>query len=95
MKGSSAAASSVCATTFWEHLGVHNTEFETAVEEAGGFIISAIERLRSDGRSLVLFKSPELNFVEDKVLGENDLLDPERPPGRLKSLGRTFGWRPR
>ena len=75
-----------------EHLGVENPVFEAAVAKAGGSIISAIEELRTDGRSLLPFESPEQNLVEENVLGENDLLDPERPSRRSKRVRRAFGW---
>ena len=35
-----------------------------------------------DDGHLVPFEAPELNDVEESVLGENQLLDPERPSSR-------------
>ncbi|SFG45131.1 phospholipase D1/2 [Palleronia marisminoris] len=72
-----------------EHLGVDNDTFERAVETEEGSVISAIEHLRSDGRSLVPFQPPELNFAEEIGLRENELLDPERPSHRWKHLRRA------
>lgn len=65
-----------------EHLDVPQTEFEAVLEKCGGSLISAIEELRGTGRTLVPFEPPDLNAVEDGVLGESDLLDPERPADR-------------
>ena len=62
-----------------EHLGVGTDAVEAATERAGGSLIAAIEGLRGTGRTLVPFEPPELNAVEDEVLGENEYLDPERP----------------
>ena len=76
-----------------EHLGVENSTFEAAVDSAGGSIISAIEELRTTGRTLVPFDPPEQNPVEENVLAENQFLDPERPTGRWRIL-RKMTWRP-
>jgi phospholipase D1/2 len=73
-----------------EHLGVPNAVFEAAVKEAGGAIIPAIESLRTTGRSLVPFQTPDLNGVEQTVMAENDLLDPERPTTTWKRLRRKL-----
>ncbi len=67
-----------------EHLDVTKAEFDAQVEKADGSLIAAIEALRGDGRTLVPFEAPDLNGVEDNVLGENDLLDPERPAHRWR-----------
>jgi len=61
-----------------EHLGVENEAVESAIADSGS-LIAAIESLRGSGRTLVPFDPPELNAVEEEVLGENDLMDPERP----------------
>jgi phospholipase D1/2 len=71
-----------------EHLGVSITDLEQAIARAEGSLISAIEALRSTGRSLVPFDPPELNQIEESVLADNQLLDPERPSSRWHSLGR-------
>ena len=76
-----------------EHLGVKVEEVAEAVRSAGGSLIQAIEALRSDGRSLVPFEPPELNQVEEEVLAENELLDPERPSRRRRAL-RLSRWLP-
>jgi phospholipase D1/2 len=65
-----------------EHLGVENATVEAALERSGGALIRAIESLRGSGRTLVPFEPPALSALEDEVLGENELLDPERPAGR-------------
>jgi phospholipase D1/2 len=41
----------------------------------------------------VPFEPPELNEVEEKVLAENELLDPERPSSRSRAL-RLSRWLP-
>ena len=69
-----------------EHLGVTVEEFETALAREDHSLIGAIETLRGTGRTLVPFTPPELNRIEDAVLGESDLLDPERPARRWRSL---------
>jgi phospholipase D1/2 len=82
-----------------EHLGVANAKVDTALEEAGGSLIGAIEALRGAGRTLVPFQAPQNNEFEDVVLAENDLLDPERPSRRWRGprhrirrfLGRRGG----
>lgn len=71
-----------------EHLGVPNAIFERQLESADGSVIGAIEALRSTGRSLRPFKAPSLNEVEASVIEENQLLDPERPASRWRSLRR-------
>ncbi|MEH6772430.1 MAG: phospholipase D-like domain-containing protein [Cereibacter changlensis] len=62
-----------------EHLGVEPAAFEAAVARKGGSLIGGIEALRGPGRSLVPFVPPELNGLQETVLADNDLLDPERP----------------
>lgn len=76
-----------------EHLGVEIAEMEQTVRSANGSLIGAIEALRSNGRSLVPFELPELNQVEEDVLAENELLDPERPARRRRAL-RLSRWLP-
>jgi len=61
-----------------EHLGVENEAVESAIADSGS-LIAAIESLRGSGRTLVPFDPPDLNAIEDEVLGENDMMDPERP----------------
>lgn len=69
-----------------EHLDVSCAVFGDRLEEADGSLIRTIERLRGSGRTLVPFEPPDLNAVEDTVLAENDLLDPERPADRWRAL---------
>ncbi|WP_375262667.1 phospholipase D-like domain-containing protein [Palleronia sp.] len=67
-----------------EHLGVSESAVDMAVAKAGGSLIGAIEALCGEGRTLAPFEPPELNATEDEVLGESDLLDPERPRHRWR-----------
>lgn len=62
-----------------EHVATTTEAVEEATSRAGGSLIGAIEALRSNGRSLLPFEIPELNVVEEEVLAENELLDPEQP----------------
>jgi phospholipase D1/2 len=62
-----------------EHLGTVSHTVEQAIAGASGSLIGGIEALRSSGRSLVPFEPPELNVIEERVMAENELLDPERP----------------
>ncbi|MBM3604966.1 MAG: phospholipase [Alphaproteobacteria bacterium] len=71
-----------------EHLGVANKVLERCLESKNGSLISAIENLRTKGRSLLPFEPPELNRLETTLLEENQLLDPERPASRWRSLHR-------
>ncbi|MGY3439790.1 MULTISPECIES: phospholipase D-like domain-containing protein [unclassified Marinovum] len=77
-----------------EHLGVEISDVEDAVANNEGSLIKAIEKLRGEGRSLVPFERSELNDVEDNVLAENELLDPERPARRSRAfeLSRWLPW---
>jgi phospholipase D1/2 len=75
-----------------EHLGVEARTVAAAIRAADGSLIGAIESLRGAGRSLVPFRPPDLNAIEDKVLGESDLLDPERPAHRWRPLHPTRLW---
>jgi phospholipase D1/2 len=71
-----------------EHLGVAPARIVAALKRSSGSLVAAIEALRSDGRSLVLFEPPALNTVEEHVLGESAMLDPERPASRWRILRR-------
>jgi phospholipase D1/2 len=73
-----------------EHLGVEIGAVEAAIESSDGSLIGAIEMLRSGGRSLVPFEPPALNGIEEEVLAENTLLDPERPA--RNGILRWFPW---
>ena len=75
-----------------EHLGVNAQTVMDAMDAAHGSLIAAIEALRGKGRSLVPFVAPEFGTVEDAVLGENDLLDPERPAHRWRSFHPHALW---
>jgi phospholipase D1/2 len=65
-----------------EHLGTDPSVVEGEMQANGGSLIAAIEHLRGSGRTLVPFEAPEFSALEDAVLRENDLLDPERPARR-------------
>lgn len=75
-----------------EHLGVKASKVMAAMDAANRSLIAAIEALRGHGRSLVPFVAPEFGAVEDAVLGENDLLDPERPAHRWRSFRPDALW---
>ncbi|MCE6961858.1 phospholipase D-like domain-containing protein [Cereibacter sphaeroides] len=60
-----------------EHLGVQRSGFQQTLA-AKGSLIAAIEAMRSPGRSLRPFEPPELGVVGEKIIADNDLLDPER-----------------
>lgn len=69
-----------------EHLGVDVDTVEKAIARQENSLIAAIEELRGRGRTLVRFEPPELNAIEEEVLAENDLLDPERPSSAWHGL---------
>jgi phospholipase D1/2 len=68
-----------------EHLDVDVDTVERALGRTGDRLIAAIDALRGTGRTLVPFLPPELNSMEE-ALGENDLLDPERPSRAWRSF---------
>ncbi|MDN3565316.1 phospholipase D-like domain-containing protein [Paeniroseomonas aquatica] len=69
-----------------EHLG---TEAQVVAERiaAGGSLIGAIEALRSGGRSLRPYETPDLGAVE-AWLADNEVLDPEGPGEMFESLSK-------
>ncbi len=67
-----------------EHLGVTEQDVRAAIAQADGGLIAAIEALRGQDKTLAPFTPPELDAVEENILGENDLLDPERPARRWR-----------
>jgi phospholipase D1/2 len=67
-----------------EHLDVAVADVEAALASDSATLIGAIESLRGEGRTLAPFEPPDLNGIEDNVLGESDLLDPERPAHRWR-----------
>lgn len=73
-----------------EHLGVGIDAVERAIKAAGGSVIGGIERLLSDGRSLVEFVPPDISEAQESVLAENSLFDPERASGRWKGARRLW-----
>ncbi len=73
-----------------EHLGATKEEVAEAGRAAAGSLIKTIESLRKGGRTLKRFVPPDFGSLGD-VLGENDLLDPERAASRLPRLGSWPG----
>lgn len=67
-----------------EHLDVSQERFEDCLQQSEGSLIATIETLRGEGRTLVPFEAENLNYAEDNFLGENELLDPERPAQRWR-----------
>jgi phospholipase D1/2 len=68
-----------------EHLDVTPSTMDGEIEACGGSLIRAIDALRGDGRTLTPFEPPEFSAIEDSLLRENDLLDPERTARRRRS----------
>ncbi len=69
-----------------EHLGVTAPEIAIAIEKRGS-LIAAIESLRSGGRSLRPYETPDLSTVK-AWLADNEALDPEGPGEMFESLTR-------
>ena len=72
-----------------EHLDVGPTTIVQAIAAANGSLIAAIEVLRGSGRSLVPFIPPDFGVIEDAIMRENDLLDPERAASPWRLLPRA------
>lgn len=81
----------LCDDLLAEHLGQPLAAVQAAVAASGGSLIAAVEALRGKGRSLRPFDPPELDAVEEEVLAENALLDPERPSRRFRPV-RPCRW---
>jgi phospholipase D1/2 len=71
-----------------EHLDVTASMMDREIEACGGSLIRAIDALRGDGRTLAPFEPPEFSAIEDALLRENDLLDPERTASRRRRSRR-------
>jgi phospholipase D1/2 len=71
-----------------EHLDVPPPTMDREIEACGGSLIRAIDALRGDGRTLMPFEPPEFSAIEDALLRENDLLDPERTTRRHRTSRR-------
>jgi phospholipase D1/2 len=71
-----------------EHLDVTPSTLDDEIEACGGSLIRAIDALRGGGRTLMPFEPPEFGAIEDALLRENDLLDPERTTRRRRSSRR-------
>lgn len=69
-----------------EHLGTEPERVAAAIGETGS-LIRAIERLRGPGRSLRDYAPADLGTLE-KVIADNELLDPEGPDALFEPIGR-------
>ena len=69
-----------------EHLGRDPQEVAARRAETGS-LIATIEALRGPGRSLVPFRPPQLNAVENQIV-ESELLDPESAGNDFEPLAR-------
>jgi phospholipase D1/2 len=74
-----------------EHLDVEQAAVTRLIGENGEGLIAGIEALRGPGRTLVPFVPPEFGVIDDAILRENELLDPERPARRRGGVGWTPG----
>ncbi|NBC87889.1 MAG: phospholipase, partial [Alphaproteobacteria bacterium] len=81
-----------------EHLGIEESELETAIERCGGRLVPAIESLRRDeGRSLRPLLTTTLGEAE-MALARSRLFDPEGalgPGERLADFARRLAGRKR
>jgi phospholipase D1/2 len=73
-----------------EHLDVEPAAVDRAIADNGGSLVTATEALRGAGRTLEPFEPPEFSAIEDALLRENDLLDPERAVGRPRRVRWAF-----
>ncbi len=64
-----------------EHLGVDKNRFAAELDSSSS-LLTAIENLRGDRRSLVRFEAGDVE-EDDSVLAENELVDPEATPASL------------
>jgi len=69
-----------------EHLGSTMAVVADTIEECGS-LIGAIERLRTDGKSLQPYVAPDLGDIE-AWLADNEVLDPEGPDEMFETLSR-------
>ncbi len=67
-----------------EHLGADREEVSRMID-ASGSLISTIETLRGDGRSLRPYRVPNINDLT-KWLADNEVLDPEGPGDMFEPL---------
>lgn len=90
--GMEAVVASVRYGLLGEHLGVAAQACADAHRECGS-LITAIERLRGEGRSLRPYEIPDLDEVE-AWLADNEVLDPEGPGKLLEPLSQRglFRW---
>jgi phospholipase D1/2 len=64
-----------------EHLGTSVEAVTEAMAATGGSLIGTIDRLgRADGRGLRAIGEREMG-LDDELVAESDLVDPERPAG--------------
>jgi phosphatidylserine/phosphatidylglycerophosphate/cardiolipin synthase-like enzyme len=66
-----------------EHLGVDEDRLVAALDGSGS-LLTAIESLRGEGRTLGKFEAGDVE-EDDSVLAENELVDPESTPASLSA----------
>lgn len=74
-----------------EHLGVEPARVAEAID-AQASLAKAVDKLTSNGRSLVPYVPDEANAAEE-ALAENDLFDPERPTSLMAKIRKGMGLR--
>ncbi len=74
-----------------EHLGTDIASFQAALEQTNGSLIRAIESLRTNHKSLVLFDVEAAKVNGDSIMAESALLDPERATSPAKGFRRLWG----
>ena len=73
-----------------EHLGVARDDLRRVLDECGGSLVRALDRLvRPSGRSLRPFHPPQIS-AEERRLGESHVLDPRRPEPIDETLLKTL-----
>lgn len=73
-----------------EHLGTDMATLEATLERTNGSLIRAIESLRTDTKSLVLFDVEAAGANGSSLLAESTLLDPDRATTRWKGIKRLW-----
>jgi phosphatidylserine/phosphatidylglycerophosphate/cardiolipin synthase-like enzyme len=68
-----------------EHLGTTSENIEVEIKKNGS-LITAIEHLRGEGKTLRAYEVPDLNSVE-AWLADNEVFDPEGPAEMFEPLG--------
>jgi phosphatidylserine/phosphatidylglycerophosphate/cardiolipin synthase-like enzyme len=86
-RDSGAAMTALRYRLLGEHLGCEPGEVEAKERECGS-MIDAVERLRRDGgKTLVPLPMEDIGEVE-KVIADNELLDPQRPEHLFEPIGK-------